>query len=430
MKTAIVRTITRTQLIVVVLIVAVAGFTLIRSSYADSGSFALSPSSGSYNVGSTFNVTLQESGASATTVQAVINFSSSLHFDGDTTNSTAPFNTNLNGTDTASGNSVTINRTTLGGSGTGAVTTLTFTYTPQTAGSATVSFAASPNSYILPPGCTSAACSALTSTPSSATYTFTVPSSGGSGGGGGGGGTTTPPPSTPAPTPAPKPSTSNPKSTSVNVAPSSSSGSSSNAGGVTVPNNGSVAVNTPVSVEPSTVQPQGVTKVEYFLNGKLVDTETKPPYKYNINTTKLKNGTYKLVSKTYYDNGSVKQASQNLIVKDSALHASNLTWLYLLVIGLVVLFGLGINFIGPSALNGQFRRLFGRFGGGPSTPAPAGWPSGSISPSGGMPTPGSFASTAPLPPLPPQPTAADRLSHLPGPGSPRPGTIYRPNERS
>jgi hypothetical protein len=433
MKIKVPRTLLRTKpVIAVVLVVAVVGFSLIHSSYAASGGLAFSPASGSYNVGDTFNVAVQESGTAATTVQAVVQFPSSLQFVSDTT--AAPFSFNPNNTDAASNGSVTITRSILGSSANGTVTTITFKV--LSAGSATVSFAASPNSYILPPGVTSISGNALTSAPSAA-YTLTTPSTGG------GGGTTTPPVTTPPTTtksavPATTPVTKNAKSTSVSVKASGSTSS-----GVTVPDNTSVAVSTPVSVQPASVQTDGVQKIEYYLNGKLVDTATKAPYNYNIDTTKFKNGTYSLVSKTYYSNGTTKQATQRLVVKNAA-KKTNLTWLYLLIVALVLLAGVGVS-LGGSGLSGRLRPLLQRFKKKPAEPmfTPA-------TPTNEQPvdyaiTPGTAQTiVAPGAPEPEEPTSTheaheehsdhehsstgSRIDHLPPPAIPTPGASISPNK--
>ena len=447
MKTVITRFITRTKLplaVLIIAVIAIAGFSSQHSSYAASGGLAFSPSSGSYNVGDTFNVAVQESGTAATTVQATVQFPSSLQFVSDTT--VAPFSFNPNGNDTANNNSITITRSQLGGSSTGTVTTITFKV--LSAGSAALSFAASPNSYILPPGVTSISGSALTIA-SSASFTLNTPSAPAPAP------APTPAPA-PAPTPAPAPVTTNPKGTSINVAPKGSgSGSGSSGGGsttsaVTVPDNGSVAVSTPVTVEPTTIQSDGVKKIAYYLGGKLVDTETKPPYKYNINTAKLKNGSYNLVSKTYYTNGTTKEATQHLVVKNAAAHTKSSLWLYFLAIGLVILIVLGINFVGPST-GDPFRKLFKRYtlpplspdanGNGPDVDIHA----GPLPPVPGAPTvimPGSSAGEV-APPAhdghvlsvkPDTPAAGQpgntAIHHLQPPERPAPGTVFPPSKDS
>ena len=398
----------------VMAVVAGAGFSLWHATYAATGSLTFSPSSASYNVGDTFTVAVQENSGTdpANTVDAVVKFPSSLQFVSDTT--VAPFNFNPASTDTASGGSVTITRAQLGTSSTGAQTVTTITFKVLSAGSAAVSFNAGSDILSANDGS-----NLLVNSPG-ATYTLNTP-------------VTPPPPPppppppSPSPTPAPAPGSGSSKGGSVSVTKTGSGSSGSSSGGaapVNVPNNGSVSTNTPVTVQPATVQTDGVTKVEYYLGGKLVDTETKAPYKYNIDTSKLKNGTYNLVSKTYYDNGSVKQTTQHLVVKNTAEHTSNLTWLYLLIVGIILLLGLGVNFIGPAA-GGPFRRLFGGHFGGPS---PAGWPTGSVTSGGGGPThsPASFA--APLNPS--EPSLDSRLSHLASPHGPKPGTIFRPHDQS
>ena len=432
MKAIIGRIMTHAKLLLMVASIAVIGLSLEHLTYAASGSLTFSPSSGSYTVGNNFTVTVQENSGTdpANTVDAVVNFPASLQFVSDTT--VAPFSFNP-ATDTASGNSVHITRAQLGTSSTGAQTVTTITFKVLSAGSAPVSFGA--GSDILSATDSS---NLLTSSPG-ATYTLNAPS--------------TPPPApapTPAPAPAPTPagtsSGSSGGSTGSSVSVKSSTGGSSGsaAGGVTVPDNGSVAVNSPATVQPATVQPDGVSKVQYYLNGKLVDTETKSPYKYNIDTTKLKNGTYNLVSKTYYTNGTTKQATQHLIVKNAASHKSY-SWIFLLVISLVILIVLGVNLIGPAAGN-PLRKLF-KHRTPPSLRPPAsaggmGTPGGIIGPTSPnlsnttMPaTVSPLPSTATLPStpstIPDTPSSHQRTSmlyQLKPPSTPAPGTIFAPSK--
>jgi hypothetical protein len=325
------------------------GVSFSHLTYAASGSLSLNPSSGSATVGSTLSVTIHENSSSdaAVGVDAYVNYSSNLQFVSATT--TAPFN--IAPPDSASGGTVEIVRGYAGGTPpTGDQVVSVVTFNVLSAGTGTVSFNNGKSSLSPASGSGN-----LLVTSSGGSYTLSAASSGGSGGSTGGTTTSGGSNATPA-----APAASTAKGTSVSVTPSttkssgSKTSSTTSAAPVTVPNNGSVAVDTPISVQPATVQTDGVKKVEYFLAGKLVDTETKAPYKYNIDTSSLKNGSYKLVSKTYYSNGLTKQSSQNILVRNT--QGSRL-WLYLLVAGLVALAIAGINLVDSGG--GPFRYLLG-----------------------------------------------------------------------
>ncbi len=353
----------------IVLVVAVAGLSLSHITFAATGSLTFSPGSGSHNVGDTFTVTVIENSGtdSAVSVKAIVDYPASLlRFDGDTV--VAPFTFNPASTDTASGGVISIQRASLSGTGyTGAQTVSTMTFTVLAAGTATLSFENSSviadyntgnNVLVSKPSATytlsvpppaSPVISAFTATPSSVSSGGTsvlawassnvvsggcsIPSTSVTAGDPSGSLTTPALTSSTTYTLTCKNSANVPTSKAVTVSvttpPPGGSGSGSGSSGstkstsvkvgdVTVPNNGNVAVSTPVGVQPATIQTEGVSKVEYYLNGKLVDTETKPPFTYKVDTTKLDNGTYKLTSKTFFSNGSTKQTTQNLQVKNTA----------------------------------------------------------------------------------------------------------------
>lgn len=77
-----------------------------------------------------------------------------------------------------------------------------------------------------------------------------------------------------------------------------------------------VELDNPVDVQPATIQPDGISKVEYYLDGKLVKTVTVAPYMYRLQTTELLNGKYKLTTKTYYTNGQTQTTTQTLLVNN------------------------------------------------------------------------------------------------------------------
>ena len=105
-------------------------------------------------------------------------------------------------------------------------------------------------------------------------------------------------------------SSSQTKASSTAITPSGSSTS------VTVPNGSSVQVNQPVTVGPATIQDQGVSEIQYYLNNKLVHTSMSPPYTYTVSTNKLLNGTYTLKTKTLYSSGTSSTTTQTLHVNN------------------------------------------------------------------------------------------------------------------
>jgi len=293
------------------------GVLLTQLTFAANGSLTLSPSSGNANVGSNLVVTLHENSGSdeAIGVDAVINFPSSrLQFLSATT--VAPFT--VAPPDSASGGTVQITRGSYSGQ-TGDKVVSVITFKVLSAGVAAVTFNSS-QSRISP---ANGSINLLTNSPG-ASFNLSQPS--------------TPVPSTPptttspstSPSPATSPTPVNTKSSSVTITTKSNSGSST-----TVPDNGSVAVSESVNVEPTTLQPEGVKKIEYYLDGELVATKDREPYKYAIDTTQLKNGTYNLESKTYYTNGSTKKATQKLLVNNASAKRSNVGVGYAMI-GLLV----------------------------------------------------------------------------------------------
>ena len=124
--------------------------------------------------------------------------------------------------------------------------------------------------------------------------------------------TPTPPPPSPSPTPPPA-STGTTKSTT--PPPVTTIAPKNNPKPVTIPDNSQVELNQQATVQTT---PTGgtVTKVEYYLNGKKVATVTQSPYNYSVDTTNMRNGTYKLTTKTYYQDGTVASKDASVIVKN------------------------------------------------------------------------------------------------------------------
>jgi hypothetical protein len=117
----------------------------------------------------------------------------------------------------------------------------------------------------------------------------------------------TPTPTTkPSPTPTTKPAT----NSTVSVAPNGNSQSTP------LPGDSTVELNAPATVQTTPGVDKDVTKVEYYVNGKLVATVDKTPYSYSVDTTKYRNGKYTLTTKTYYKSGKIDSSNAALVVKN------------------------------------------------------------------------------------------------------------------
>ncbi len=170
--------------------------------------------------------------------------------------------------------------------------------------------------------------------------------------------TPTPPaptPTPPAPTPTPPAPRPTPPASRPSPSPTPSTGGGTtapvttttiapqgNAQPVTLPNDSEVELSDPVIVQTVPDSSQSVTKVEYYLNGKLIATIKEPPYSYSVNTKNMKNGTYKLTTRTYYEDGTVDTKDASLVVKNPMsfkqimLQLGGLVWVIVLVLIIAV----------------------------------------------------------------------------------------------
>jgi len=104
--------------------------------------------------------------------------------------------------------------------------------------------------------------------------------------------------------------------------------SPSNVTPITPGSGASATVTTPVTIEPATVQSQGVNQVNYYLNNNLVATATAAPFAYNLNPTSMLNGNYTLTAKTIYRSGLIRSVTTHLRLA-SSLSASQLGLFFL-----------------------------------------------------------------------------------------------------
>lgn len=298
---------------VVVLVVAIGQVTIgiIYAAGTSGPEIYLAPSSGTYTVGSTLSVAVRENGegTAINSTQVGLDYSSSnLQFSSiDGTGSA--FASDVSPA-TQNAGEVIISRFSTSNSYTTDELIATVNFTVTAAGTATMTFTSS---------CQTSAnsdCTGLGSSGNSVAITTTggsytlqaasAPNSSGS--------------PTPSPTPSstkPTSSTSTPnaasstaKSTSSSITPQSSTTP------ITVPTGSQVQVSTPATIEPATIQPDGVKDIQYYLNNKLVYTATIPPYSYHLDTTNLLNGTYAFKTVSYYVSGRTSVSTQKLIVRN------------------------------------------------------------------------------------------------------------------
>lgn len=128
--------------------------------------------------------------------------------------------------------------------------------------------------------------------------------------------TPSPSPATPtAPSPSPSPTPSTPQAKTTNL-PKTTIAAQGNSSTTPLPGDSKVELSAPATVETTTDGTKEVAKVEYLLNGKVVSTDTTPPYAHNIDTTRLRNGTYALTTKTHYRDGKIDSSKASLLVNN------------------------------------------------------------------------------------------------------------------
>lgn len=110
--------------------------------------------------------------------------------------------------------------------------------------------------------------------------------------------------------------TSPPKTTASSTTSTMSVTPEGNPHPVMVPDKSTVELSGQASVQTAPSDAGNVTKIEYYLNNKLVATVTHAPYAYSVDTKKLRNGSYTLATKTYYKNGQTTVKDTALIVKN------------------------------------------------------------------------------------------------------------------
>lgn len=151
-----------------------------------------------------------------------------------------------------------------------------------------------------------------------------------------------PAPPGPAPSPPPRPA---PKPTII-VTPTTTSNNKTTSTDTSIPltPDQTIELTTPADIQPATNQSDGISKVEYYLNGKLIKTVAVSPFTYRLDTTNMLNGTYRLTTKTYYTNGETSSTTQKVVVKN-AFGATQLKLLmqkYIFLIILVILLIIGV----------------------------------------------------------------------------------------
>jgi hypothetical protein len=283
-----------TILIVVVTMIAVTSVLIntgSRNTHAASNdTLYISPATATETVGSTFTVAIRENSNSdqVNAVQANLTYSTSnLQF----------VSTSL------SGSAFGITAANSGGSGavslslgsttpvTGDVLIANITFQVTAVGSGNITYAGS--SSVLSYTTNTSVVSSMTGTSLTLQAAPTAP--------------TTPPKTI---TKAPVTTTPTPSTGKTSIAPTN------NPTPVSVPDNANVEISSGATVQTAPSDADQVTKVEYYLGSKLVATVTQSPYNYIVPTKTLRNGTYKLTTKTYYKDGTVTAKNTSLLVKN------------------------------------------------------------------------------------------------------------------
>lgn len=293
----------RHWIIEAVFVAVAVGFTMANSvggaHAASNDTLYLSPSSGSYTVDSDFSVAIRENSYAdqVNAVEADLSFDATyLQFVSTSLTGTA-FGVTAVNSSTASTVSIQLGNTS---PVTGDNLVATVTFKVLAAGNTGISFASS--SQVL----ASIGNANVVGSMTGGSYTLAAAqSSGGSGSGGSGNVSSTPPPKTTAPpTTSPKPT----QSIATTITPTN------NPTPVPVPSDSSAELSQNATVNTTPTTP--VTKVQYYLNNKLVATESAPPYEYSVKVTSLRNGKYTLTTKTYYQDGTINAKNTALIVKN------------------------------------------------------------------------------------------------------------------
>jgi hypothetical protein len=133
---------------------------------------------------------------------------------------------------------------------------------------------------------------------------------------GSGSATTTTTPSTTTTTPTQSGSTSSTAPTKATNYAKVSIAPQGNEATTPLPGDSVVELQAPATIETAPDVDREVSKVEYLLNGKVVSTDTTPPYSHSVDTNKLRNGTYTLTTKTYYKDGKVDSSKASLVVNN------------------------------------------------------------------------------------------------------------------
>lgn len=301
------------------------------ASAASGGVIYVTPASGTYATGATVAVTVRENSNSeqVNAVQADMTYSSNLQYlsiDG----SQSAFGVDAN--KTAGNGSVSIARgNTSPLTGDKLVAVVNFKVTAAGAASIQMQSTSQLMSY--------STNTDITSTRTGATYN----------GNAGNGGTTTPPatpPATPPVTPSSgtgSGSTSGSTKTSSPTVKITSNGVSTTTGNTpkattTGPSAIGVELSGPTTIETTPGSDKKVTKVEYYLNKKLIATLNGSPYKHTLDTSHVRNGTYMLTTKTYYADNSVDAVDTSVVVNNPMsatqllLQAKHFWWLVLIVV--------------------------------------------------------------------------------------------------
>lgn len=87
-----------------------------------------------------------------------------------------------------------------------------------------------------------------------------------------------------------------------------------------------IPLNNALTVSASATDNVGVTKVEFYINGKLVNTATAIPYKYVAALPSLSSGNCVIMVKAYDAAGNVGMATKTITLPVSPVSPKNIKW--------------------------------------------------------------------------------------------------------
>jgi hypothetical protein len=296
-----------------------------QTSAQSADSIYVAPASGTYNVGETITISIREnSSGPVNAVSASLSYTSNLEYI-STDGSGSAFSIDASGS--GGSGSVSIARGTITPvSGDQLVSRVNF----KVVASGGASINMGDDSQVL----SSATSENVVNVRNGASYTLKV-------------GATTPAPSpSSSPSPVAAPTSSSKATTARAKSPATVTIAAQGSAQTTpLPGDSKVELNAPAIVETKPTSDKPVVKVEYMINDKVVGTDVTAPYGHSIDSDRMRNGTYTLTTKTYYQDGTVDTSNASFVVSNPLsltqvlLQLRHYAWLVIIVLIIIGEFG-------------------------------------------------------------------------------------------